>query len=442
MQGGLPYELYKPRITANFTSLTGAGHYSIYQCYNTHLSWRSASKDWYTSSIRGKVNATSTIIPTKVIVTTFRNTAVPTIKRCDQVTIIPSESMTPMSLTFDEPWTSTIRSYPTATPSCGFKEHQCEQAWSAYGVKTYSFISSVYSAHFAERKTGLPGFVEFNKLEPPCDVPLPTCPPGEEIASCRLEAHRATVYYWPTPVSGNFCGSKVTGEVKHTLKGKANTAVYEQLTIISPSPLVVIPSVTRSVMPPATMVADESDIVYRPCGYPKEVKMQLNPTIFSSIRTVMTPTRTVRHNYTFSTQYASTTKAFLFDFADMNEAQVPWEAFIGAGNCPLREKSLCSNPTKTIMPSHYQPELSLGTAGIPTAEPSWPGCALPNLSGNVKYVPITAATVTAPSITYWGATVSVGPRTTRLVPSPVRYVRDEGEVEAEEAEDDGVEVVP
>jgi hypothetical protein len=414
----------QPRIEANITSITGAGHYTIYQCYNSHLSQRTASRDWFTSSIRGKATPATTVISTKVIVTDFYNTGVPTISRCDSVVVIPSETVTPVSLTFNDRWTSTIYGFPTPTPTCGFKDHQCDQAYQAYSLKTYSYISSVYSAHFAQRKTGLPGSVYFRELEPPCEAPLPTCPPSEEIASCTFNARRATVYYWPTPVSGNFCGSKITAVATPTIHGKANTAVYEQLTVISPSPLIVIPSVTRSVMPPATMVAEESDIVYRACGYATDVRFQVNPTDFSSVRTVMTPTRTVRHNYTFSTQYASTTKGFLFNFADMNEAQVPWDAFIGGGNCHLRERNLCNGEEKKILPSQYLPELSLGKAAAQTADSSWAGCAIPNLSTHVEYVPITAVRVTPPSATHWGATVSVGPKTLRLEPTSGAHLRD------------------
>jgi hypothetical protein len=407
---------------ANITSITGAGHYTIYQCFNSHLSWRTASKDWYSSSLVGKASPTSTVIPTKVIVTTLIDTNVPTISRCDKVVVIPTASVTPISLTFSEPWTSTISGFPTSVPACGFKEHQCDQAWSAYSVKTYSVISSIYSAHFAQRKPGLPGLIQFGKVEPPCPQPLQTCPPNDEVASCKLEAHRATVYYWPTSVSADFCASNITPKAQPPVQGNPSTAIYEQFTITSPSPLVIIPSVTRSVLPPATMVAEESDIVYRACGYAKEIKMQLDPANFSSIRTVMTPTKTVRHNYTFSTQYSSTTSAFLFNFADLAEARVPWQAFIGAGNCLLRDQNLCNSQNKTILPDQYKPQVSLGTAGVQTAEPSWAGCTIPNLRDNVQFVPITASVVTAPSITHWGATVNVGPKTPRLEPSPTGYI--------------------
>jgi hypothetical protein len=73
------------------------------------------------------------------------------------------------------------------------------------------------------------------------------------------------------------------------------------------------------------------------------------------------------------------------------------------------------------MPNQYHPQVSLGTAGIQTAEPSWVGCTIPNLRDNVQFVPITASVVTAPSITHWGATVNVGPKTPLLVPSPTGY---------------------
>lgn len=414
----------KPRIEGNITSITGAGHYTIYQCYNSHLAHRSASKTWQESSINGKITASPTVIvPTQVIITTFYNKEAPTISRCDNVVVIPSPSVTPISLTFDESWTSTIQGFPTPSPACVFKEHQCDQAWSAYSAKTYSIISSIYSSHFAKRSRGLPGSIVFNQLEPPCEQPLQACPPAEEIASCQLHADAATVYYWPTAVSGNFCGAKITAEASPSIQGKPNTAVYGKLTITSPSPLVVIPSVIRSVLPPATMVAEESDIVYKPCGYAKELKLQLDPANFSSIRTVMSPTKTVRHNYTFSTIYSSTTKAYSFEFADLGEAWVPWEAFIGVGDCALREQGLCGSKNKTIMPSEYKPELVLGSNGVNIAEPTWLGCSLPNLRSNVQFVPITAATVTAPSITHWGATVSVGARTTRLEASPSKGVQ-------------------
>ena len=458
IQGGLPFDRCEwlchvsqlsktlnvrsaqPRIVANITSITGAGHYTIYQCYNSHLSWRTASGEWMTSSREGKAKTTTTVIPTKVIVTDYTNTAVPTITRCDEVVVIPSKNVTAISLTFNEPWTSTITSFPSPVPVCKIREHQCEQAYQAYSSKTYSYISSVYSAHFAQRKPGLPGSLSFNdNIKPPCDAPLPACPPSEEVASCKLEARQATVYYWPTSVAGEFCGAKVSSEPEATIQGKANTAVYGQLTITSPSPLVVVPSVTRSVMPPATMVAEESDIFYRACGYPKDVSFQVNPFNISSVRTVMTPTKTVRHNYTFSTQYTSTTKGYLFNFADLNEASVPWDAFIGAGNCRLRDQNLCDRAGKTILPSQYNPELSLGEAAIQTADAAFAGCTIPNLSRNVKYVPITAATVTAPSITRWGASVSVGPKTLRLDPSAVARIQDE---QASYPENDFVQPLP
>jgi hypothetical protein len=409
-----------PRVEANISSITGAGHYTIYQCYNSVLAWRTASAQWRTSSAQGKIPPATTVIPSKVVVTVLLNTKVPTISRCDKVVIIPSDSATPISLTFNDSWTKTSNEFPTPVPNCTIKEHQCDQAYTAYSTKTYSFISSVYSTHFASRKSGLPGSINFQNLNPPCEAPLPTCPPTEEVANCKLEARRgATVYYWPTSVSGDFCGAKVTEVPTPTAQGRPNIAVYDSITITSPSPLVVVPGVTRSVLPPASMVAEESDIYYRPCGYAKDVKFPVDPSFVSSIRTVMVPTKTVRHNYTFSTQYSSTTKPFSFNFVDMNEGAVPWEAFLGSSDCRLREHDMCNNlENKTITPRQYRPELSLTNITANSAEAGWTGCTIPNMRDNVKFVPITAPLLAAPSVTHYGATVSVGPITPNLEPSP------------------------
>jgi hypothetical protein len=245
------------------------------------------------------------------------------------------------------------------------------------------------------------------------------CPPSEEVANCKVDARGATLYYWPSSVSGDICGSGATIGARATAMNASNTAVFEDVTITSPSPLLVIADATRNVIPPATMVAEESDIFYRPCGYSKDLKFPLNPQNISSVRIVLTPTKTVRRNYTFSTEYGSTTSPFPFNFAHLDDVNLPWDAFIAAGDCPLRQEGLCNNQNKSISAGAYRAQINLGNASIPSLESAMAGCAIPNFGTNVKFVPITAALVTVQSITHWGATVSVGPTTQRLEPSPV-----------------------
>jgi hypothetical protein len=361
----------------------------------------------------------TTTIPTRVIVTTFVNKNVPTITRCDNVVIVPRVGATPISLTFSDLWTSLVTAFPTSLPSCTFRDRQCEQAFEAYRTKTYSVISSVYASHFARTSTRLPGSIRFDNIQPPCRQPFGMCPPSEEIAHCKVEARGATVYYWPSTVSGDFCGNGATAGARPTAMNNSNTAIFEDVTITSPSPLLVIPEATRNVVPPATMVAEESDIFYRPCGYSKDLIFPVDPRNVSSVRIVLTPTKTVRRNYTFSTEYGSTTSPFLFNFAHLDESNLPWEAFVAVGACPLRQEGLCNNQNKSITVGEYRADITLGNASIPSLESAMAGCDIPNFGTNVKFVPITAATVTEPSITRWGATVSVGPTTQRLEPSPV-----------------------
>jgi hypothetical protein len=349
---------------------------------------------------------------------------VSTTTRCDKVVIVPRAGVTPISLTFNDPWTSLVTTFPTSVPGCTFKDRQCEQAFEAYRTKTYSVISSVYAAHFARTSTRLPGLIKFDDIQPPCRQPLATCPPSEEVAHCKVEARGATVYYWPSTVSGDFCSNGVTNGAKPTALNMSNIAVFEDVTLTSPSPLLVIAEATRNVIPPATMVAEESDIFYRACGYSKELRFPMNPKNVSSVRIVLTPTRTVRRNYTFSTEYGSTTKPFQFNFAHLDEVNLPWEAFVAVGDCPFRQEGLCNNQNKSITIGKYRAHLTLGNASVPSLESAMAGCDIPNFGTNVKFVPITAATVTAPSVTHWGATVSVGPTTQWLEPSPVLRPND------------------
>jgi hypothetical protein len=361
----------------------------------------------------------TTIIPTRVMVTPFSNKNVPTITRCDKVTIVPSPGITPISLTFSDPWTSFLTTFPTPSPSCTFRDRQCEQAFEAYRTKTYSVISSIYASHFARTSTRLPGSIRFENIEPPCRQPLAMCPPSEEVANCKVEARGATLYYWPSSISGDICSNGATVGARPTAMNASNTAVFDGVTITSPSPLLVIPDATRNVIPPATMVAEEWDIFYRPCGYSKDLKFPVDPHNVSSVRTVLTPTKTVRRNYTFSTEYGSTTSPFPFNFAHLEDVNLPWEAFIAAGYCPLRQEGLCNNENKSISAGTYHAELNLGNASIPSLETAMAGCDMPTFGTNVRFIPITAATVTVPSITHWGATVSVGSTTQQLEPSPI-----------------------
>lgn len=354
-------------------------------------------------------------MPTTTIVTQYTNSSVPTITRCDGVVVTPSVSQTPVSLTFSEPWVSTIRTFQTPTPTCSFKDLQCDQAWSAYKTATYSYISSIYSEHFAEKKTGLPGRINFYRQEPPCPTPFETCPPKSEVDSCSLRGQRPTVFYWPTQVAGDFCGDKVTAEATPTVQGQPNTAVFESVTFTSPSPLFIIPSVTRSVMPPESLVDNYWEVQYTPCGYVKNLKFQVNPQNISSLRTIMVESTTRRVSATWSTYYSASMSAYPFDFADLNEGSVPWDAFAGVAFCSAREPGVCKR-SSTIGPSEYHPQLTIGEE-IQTADPDYAGCSMPDVNGQVVYYPVTAAQMDLPSVTRWGAEVTVSPMTSSLEPA-------------------------
>jgi len=137
---------------ATIPSITGSGDASVFNCYNSYLSWSTAQQQF--SSLVKNASA-SYVFPTftqstRVIVTMYTNTSV-------GVKFPPTSTETSISLTFNEPWVSTKKDFATPKPTCGIPEDKCQQAHDAYSTATYNYLSSVYSSHFAARKTDLPG---------------------------------------------------------------------------------------------------------------------------------------------------------------------------------------------------------------------------------------------------------------------------------------------
>jgi len=420
--------------TANIKSITGAGDASIYNCYNSFLLYSTASSEWSSAIHNPSIKHVypTKIYPSKVIITTYTDTTATTSTRCDNVLFPPTNTATPIHLTFQEPWVSTNMANPTPPPKCTIPENKCGAAWDAFSTASYNYLSSVYSSHFAARKTDAPGFVNFNSHRPPCVKPAAPCPPKENIDKCSMTAAAISVFYWPVSVS-DFCGEKVTVTPSPTIEDTPNTAMYRGTTITSPSVLVVVQTVYKYAQPHASLVENESDLRYKVCGYHYDPRMIVDPTDLTSFYKSTIPTGSYRQSSTWATRYSSSYIPASFDLADLQRNQVPADKHIFK-NCPIPglqptmapqvdSVNNSSAPTAQCIKIYldyesYKPYFSLPSEISSVYDGMYAGCShLPIDPFRMKYYPIITNTIKFEDTTRWGAQVTPGPRTSRIVPA-------------------------
>ena len=416
-----------PLVTTKIATVTGPGNPQIYECWNKVMRWANA-----TSSMResyGKGIYVTQIVPTQTQVHWFTNTSVPTITRCDGWPRVLGPASTPVTLTYNEPVIKTKGVDYEEPPKCSYKDDDCKTAYSVFSGVTTSMLSSIYSTHFAQSKTGLPGQYYFD-FRPPCNE-LQTktaCAEGPEIKSCRLAVHGATVMYWPTHSAGNFCGRKTKVEATATVAGKPNTAVFKGATVTSPSALVIIPQATRELMLSTWAAEEWEKDMFRQCGTPQtKITLAVDPEEISTFRRSYVPTASYRSVETHNgqrttkpyTRYSTLFVASRFDFADLNEASVPYDAYVGAnGMCGPEYPQNCPKTISWV----YKPIFSVPQQ-VKTAYPELADCEPSSVDPyQMTYLPITAATLTVPGTTHNGAVLTLGPQVTKVEPAALQRI--------------------
>ncbi|KAF2664743.1 hypothetical protein BT63DRAFT_443778 [Microthyrium microscopicum] len=461
-QGGMPYDITAKTTTANITTVTGTGDSSAFGCYNSKISWSRAHQSLWTQ-IYANDSYThtfpTTVLPTREVPTVFTNTTVKTSTRCDGLLFPPTATETLVILTFQTTWVSTnhqITPYPS--PTCTVQEKDCGAVWDAYSTTTYVYLSSVYSSHFAARATNMPGEIDFRTMRPPCQQPFAACPAKSEVDKCELDVLLGTVFYWPTRLN-DFCGSKTTIENSDTIQGAPNTAVYKGTTVTSPTAVIVLPSITKNIQPPASLVDNEADIRFRECGLRYDATLLVHPKNLTTYQITSQSVTTFRQSKTWATRYTTTSIPHPFDLADLDYSQVPLDLHRFGDSCYFRPNSgrpvtprpffpggqfqpgppmgNTSNPmiivnssstvngtagksasscTKTMQGS-YRPTLSLPPLG--EILPELQGCSGRHVAHQLTYIPISDAYVGLPAITHWGAQATVGPTTAILEPGRI-----------------------
>jgi hypothetical protein len=308
--------------------------------------------------------------------------------------------------------------FPGPKPTCTIANTQCNLAWSAFDSSTFSYLSSAYFSFFVSKKTGLPPNIYFGTLAPPC-ASVSSCPTPTPTISCSLEAAHATVFYWPTSKTGPSCGKETNTKPTPTIAGKANTAVFHNVTVTSPSALVVLRSLAAAVTTIDTKkTVDEQRPVYTPpplytrCGHEIDATLAVHAESLSSLRNTYSPTL-IQGPYT---QYTTSKIPYSFDFADLNLGNVPYEAYAAAKGCNRQTRDDVHCP-KTIL-DDYLPSLAIPKEAVDAGLGSdFAGCSAGGLVERAVYVAITASTVEVPSTTKYGAMVTVGPRFSTLQPA-------------------------
>jgi hypothetical protein len=308
--------------------------------------------------------------------------------------------------------------FPGPKPTCTIADTQCNLAWAAYDTSTFAILSSALFNFFVSKKTGLPPNIYFDTLAPPC-ASVSSCPTPTATLSCSLEARQATVFYWPTSATNTYCGSGTDVKPTPTLLGKPNTAVFQNITVTSPSALVILRSLNAAVTTIDTKKThDEGERFYTPpsvftrCGHEVNATLAVAPDGLSSLRNTYSPTM-IQGAYT---AYTAIKIPFSFDFADLNPGNVPYEAYAAAKGCNRKSRSDPNCP-KTIL-DDYVPWLGIPKEAVGAGIGSdFASCSAGGLVEHAVYVPITASTLQGPSTTRYGAMVTVGPKFSSLQPA-------------------------
>jgi hypothetical protein len=374
-----------PYLPAHFSNLTGPGNPKIYQCWGSHIEYRSLAQNQPAFEI--------STLPYSTSVTWVENTALPTTTLCDGIPRVLGAPSSQLTLTYpNKPMQTMFPNKNTIKPpTCTIQEADCTTALAAMKSLTMSFQSSVTSAYRAKNSSATARY-EFESLKPPCSTvnacsPTTVFPRQTEIYSCHLVAQSPTLVYWP--VSSDHCNPiAVLETATPTIQGRPNTAVFHGATITSPSALIVLHSIQGRYT---------SSKVYRSCGTVVPSATFLLPTqVLSSMSWSFAPN--------MKDTYDATQVPKSFNLADLDilpfgpyanqkgcNTELLKPGLAPPSNCPTRIFA-DYNPTLAV-PSH-----ATGLSG------NFKGCQV-GAARNAVYVPITAATVEVPKPTTWGATV-------------------------------------
>lgn len=313
--------------------------------------------------------------------------------------------------------------YPTQP--CSIPQSDCVRAYSAFSSATSSYMSSVYSAHFAGNKPGVPPSINFHRQQPPC-IPRPAdCPAASDVGKCSLQFGEVSVLYWETKIA-DYCGAKSTITPTPTgTKPGPRTAVFQEMTITSPAVLIILSGVQKHVKPPSTLIENESDLRFTLCGPPINATIQVDAKSLTSMRLVEAPSGSFKQSGTWRTRTAIATSAYPFNFADLEPTQLAVDAYAGAGGCQMISGYNPEGCDKVWRILPYQPSLS-APGEIRTAHLEFEGCDLGLIyRGQAKFIPIPEAVQEGGLhvVTRYGRQMNVGPLTTRIETHDPKFPR-------------------
>jgi len=259
---------------------------------------------------------------------------------------------------------------------------------------------------------------------------------------CRLSAQAATVFYWPpATATRDLCArNPLVTPPPAVNTGRPSTAVLRNMTITSPTALVIARSLKVSYLPIslekqdpaiARLPIEERWPYMRACGQHLDATWKLEPQKLSTLRSSFVPTLIIPGRGSISpiTSYSTTSTPYPFDFADLIPGYAPWDAVAGSKGCNtlLTTKSMAQEeyycPT-TLWPA-YTPVLQVPKSAT-TVDPDYEICE-PQRVETATYVPITATTLAMPAKTNIGARVSVLPKSSRLTPKAILRILEAGE---------------
>lgn len=213
---------------------------------------------------------------------------------------------------------------------------------------------------------------------PPRSTSSISFPTALHSPSCLVvpEHDEATFFYWPvTTVSGDFClqnGKTITATP--TLSGTPNTAVYNNITITSPTAVLVIPTLTALV-----------ESRYR------TNKWKAYGTHHTSATYFLHPSAVSSVNHEGGRRQAGTTlTSHVFNYADLNT--VPYEKYTSA-KCPYNNGDLQCERIGDI----FRPKIGIEKDGMGRWREEWKFCE--GWGSVLPYpVPVTAGVTTTTSI--------------------------------------------
>jgi hypothetical protein len=293
----------------------------------------------------------------------------------------------------------TISRSPLPTPTCVISSHEdCVDLWTAYYSSVESFTSSYRKSVSEERITKPPAATEpaytyFDTWHerPPCSrTDLPEACPTAAIANettvnCYVTGYYPTLIYWPT--LSDFCNpNTVSATPTPTTPPATQTAVYQDVTVTSPTAILIYKSAHGITLKPTTIkrggTTSYVKATYR-CGpdpYAAEVTLKVPESDMSSYVWNSSPTGA-----------AAAVKPF--NYAHLYK--VPYDIYSSNGFChfsPTTDAYYC----RSTMYDDYAPTIAIPPQA--TEGPNVPkNCqAGMDLRGFGKYVPITATTITDP----------------------------------------------